>query len=391
MHLLSARPFLWLAALFFAPLALAHPIPDIPVRSSFEASGACRIQVAVDPRCFEPDPNVAPSVLHDSFKLMEPKDRQALLDQAKAYVAKRVEFFYEPKLQIVPEFTYEFTTHNGAPLTKDDDVMVMTGTWKTTVPAGVQGYRIRSTPESTLSVMFLNTINGQQLERIAVLFPSETSFILDIANLSASVPTGPIEGAIGLKEGSGKGAVFIEFVRQGFVHVVPMGLDHILFVLGIFLLSRSWKPLLLQVTTFTVAHTLTLGLATLGWVNVSGDIVEPIIAGSIAVVALENIVRPRYTHWRLLLVFIFGLVHGLGFAGALKELELPTASLIIGLLGFNVGVEGGQLAVIAVAFLATIWIRNPKAYRWAIVVPGSLAIAGMGLYWMAERVGWIQA
>lgn len=328
---------------------------------------------------------------HLAFKLMEPKDRQALLDQAKAYVAKRVEFFYEPKLQIVPEFTYEFTTHNGAPLTKDDDVMVMTGTWKTTVPAGVQGYRIRSTPESTLSVMFLNTINGQQLERIAVLFPSETSFILDIANLSASVPTGPIEGAIGLKEGSGKGAVFIEFVRQGFVHVVPMGLDHILFVLGIFLLSRSWKPLLLQVTTFTVAHTLTLGLATLGWVNVSGDIVEPIIAGSIAVVALENIVRPRYTHWRLLLVFIFGLVHGLGFAGALKELELPTASLIIGLLGFNVGVEGGQLAVIAVAFLATIWIRNPKAYRWAIVVPGSLAIAGMGLYWMAERVGWIQA
>jgi hypothetical protein len=223
-----------------------------------------------------------------------------------------------------------------------------------------------------------------------VLFPGETSFLLDLTSTNAASPTGPMAGAVGQKSGmSDWWSTFVQFMREGFLHVVPEGLDHILFVLGLFLLSRSWRPLLLQVTTFTVAHTLTLGLATLGWVNAPASIVEPIIAGSIAVVALENIFRPRYTHWRLVLVFTFGLVHGLGFAGALKSLNLPTSGLLVGLLGFNVGVEGGQLAVITLALAATFWLRNPQIYRRSIVVPGSLCIAGMGLWWMAQRVGWV--
>ena len=176
------------------------------------------------------------------------------------------------------------------------------------------------------------------------------------------------------------------FLRQGFVHVVPLGLDHILFVLGLFFLSREWRPLLYQVTMFTLAHTITLGMATMGLVSVSGSIVEPIIAASIAFIAIENIYRPKYTHWRLLVVFIFGLIHGLGFAGALSELSLPPASLVIGLLGFNIGVEFGQLAVIGIAFAATAWLKEEKQYRDWVVVPGSAMIAVLGAYWTVERI-----
>ena len=94
----------------------------------------------------------------------------------------------------------------------------------------------------------------------------------------------------------------------------------------------------------------------------------------------------RYSAWRLVVVFVFGLVHGLGFASAMGELDLPLKSLLVGLLGFNVGVEGGQLAVVALAALATVWLRNPVTYRRAIVIPGSAMIAIMGLWWTVTRV-----
>jgi hydrogenase/urease accessory protein HupE len=168
--------------------------------------------------------------------------------------------------------------------------------------------------------------------------------------------------------------------------VVPLGLDHILFVLGVFLLSRRWRPLLWQVTAFTLAHTLTLGLATLGIVRLPSSVVEPVIAASIAVIAVENIFLPKYNHWRLAIVFIFGLIHGLGFAGALADLELTRASLVTGLLGFNLGVEAGQLVVICAAFLATVWIKKEAVYRKAVVIPGSALIAVMGIWWMFERL-----
>jgi len=123
----------------------------------------------------------------------------------------------------------------------------------------------------------------------------------------------------------------------------------------------------------------------MGWVNAPAAVVEPIIALSIAVVALENIFHPRYTAWRLLIVFGFGLIHGLGFAGALSELDLPTSSLIVGLLGFNVGVEFGQLAVITLALLATFGVKDGQTYRRYIVVPGSVVIAVMGIWWFVQR------
>ncbi len=178
-----------------------------------------------------------------------------------------------------------------------------------------------------------------------------------------------------------------EYVVIGFTHIVPKGLDHILFVLGLYLLSPRLKPLLTQVTAFTLAHSITLALGLYGIVAVPPSIVEPLIALSIVYVAIENVFSSKLTLWRPFIVFAFGLLHGLGFAGILTEVGLPRADYVTGLVAFNVGVELGQLAVIAVAFAVTgLWFRSKGWYRQRIVIPASLAIACVGLFWTVERV-----
>ena len=180
-------------------------------------------------------------------------------------------------------------------------------------------------------------------------------------------------------------AASLRYARLGFLHIIPAGVDHILFVLGLFLLSAQLRPLLLQVSAFTIAHTATLALSALGVLQLSASIVEPLIALSIAYVGLENALTDRLRPWRPLLVFAFGLLHGLGFAGVLGEIGLPPGQALGALLGFNVGVELGQLAVIGGAVLAIGGFRNHPWYRRRIVVPASLTIAAVGLYWFAAR------
>ena len=134
-----------------------------------------------------------------------------------------------------------------------------------------------------------------------------------------------------------------------------------------------------------MAHTVTLALATMGVVRLPPTIVEPLIALSIAWVAIENVLVDRLRPWRPFVVFGFGLLHGLGFAGALADVGLPAGELVPALLAFNVGVELGQLAVLAVAFLVVgPWVRRPW-YRRRLAVPASLAIAAVGLFWAVER------
>ena len=147
------------------------------------------------------------------------------------------------------------------------------------------------------------------------------------------------------------GGVARTYLGLGFTHILPKGTDHILFVLGIFLLAVRLRPILMQVTAFTIAHTITLALTIYGVVSLSPRIVEPLIALSIVYVAVENVVTPELTPWRVALVFAFGLLHGMGFAGVLAQLGLPRSQFLPALLCFNAGVELGQLTVISVAFL----------------------------------------
>jgi hypothetical protein len=177
------------------------------------------------------------------------------------------------------------------------------------------------------------------------------------------------------------------YLGLGFTHILPKGLDHILFVLGIFLLSRRLRPILWQVSAFTLAHSITLGLALYGVIELPSRIVEPLIAVSIVYVAIENLCTSELKPWRVTLVFAFGLLHGMGFAGVLRELALPNSELLTGLVAFNVGVEAGQLTVILGAFLCVgVWTRRSEAYRRFVVVPASIAIAATGAFWAVQRL-----
>ena len=179
----------------------------------------------------------------------------------------------------------------------------------------------------------------------------------------------------------------ILYMQLGFTHIIPLGFDHILFVLSLFLLSPKLKPVLWQATAFTVAHSITLGLAMFKVITPSPAIVEPIIALSIMYVALENIISPSLKKSRIGVVFLFGLVHGMGFANALGSLGLPQNSYLTSLIMFNVGVELGQLAVILSAFfLFGKWFGNKPYYRKFIVIPLSVLITIMAGYWTIERL-----
>ena len=178
-----------------------------------------------------------------------------------------------------------------------------------------------------------------------------------------------------------------DYIVIGFEHILPKGLDHILFVLALFLLSTKFKPLFFQVTYFTIAHSITLFLGVLNIVNISPNIVEPIIAISIAYVAFENLFTNKLNKARPFVIFIFGLLHGLGFAGVLTEIGIPDDLFITSLVSFNVGVELGQIAVILIAYLLlTLPFGKQKWYDARITKPMSLVIACVGLYWFIERI-----
>ncbi len=248
-------------------------------------------------------------------------------------------------------------------------------------------------------------------------------------------------------EPQGWGAAFMTYVPVGYAHIVPLGLDHILFVLGLFFLAPRAGPLLSQITAFTAAHTVTLALAGLGVVSVPAAVVEPLIAASIVYVGVENVLSRGLSPWRPLIVLGFGLLHGLGFAGVLSEYGLGEANFVAKLIGFNVGVELGQLSVIAVAFIlvfaalhdsdrqdadrgkaaafmilafgaapglmaalsvlsldldllpvvaaaavllglsgAALAAEGPQRYQRAVADPASILIALVGAYWFVERV-----
>ena len=185
-------------------------------------------------------------------------------------------------------------------------------------------------------------------------------------------------------------AIAWQYFGLGLTHIVPNGLDHVLFVLGLFLLSIRFRAVLWQVSAFTIAHSITLGLGIYGVIGAPPAIVEPLIALSIVYVAVENLVQSELRPWRVVVVFAFGLLHGMGFAGVLTELGLPRGEFVTALAAFNVGVESGQLLVIAAAFASVGWRQERPSYRRRVVVPASLAIACLAVYWTIERAAFLR-
>lgn len=181
--------------------------------------------------------------------------------------------------------------------------------------------------------------------------------------------------------------VFWRYLVTGYEHIIPMGLDHILFILCVFFLNTNLKQIVLQASMFTLAHSITLGLAMYRIIEPPANIVEPLIALSIVLLALENIFSKKVNPWRLVLVFIFGLVHGMGFAGALSSLGMPSYAFATALISFNIGVELGQLTIILLMYLLVAKAFSKRLwYRKVIVIPASLLIALVAGYWTVERI-----
>jgi len=258
----------------------------------------------------------------------------------------------------------------GVKLTEQDGLAVQTIYQCGRAPEKLSA-RLELLSSLSLSHRHLATVlspNGETAR--AVLYESSPQFQLGVS--------------AGAREGGSLQAVAWPLFRLGVQHIL-LGYDHLIFLLGLLLIGGRLRPLLVMVTAFTVAHSITLGLAALGVWAPSPRMVEPAIALSIAYVGVENwFVHDAARRW--LITFPFGLIHGFGFAGALREISLPSSELPLALAAFNLGVEGGQVAVLAVVLPAVLWLGRSRWFADRGVKAASAAIALAGLFWFALRL-----
>ncbi|MEQ1911013.1 MAG: HupE/UreJ family protein [Vicinamibacterales bacterium] len=227
------------------------------------------------------------------------------------------------------------------------------------------------------------TFTSYSLSTRMPLAREDSTISLEGDQQSRPIPLTAIEPPTNLRN------VVLRYVALGFTHLLPLGPDHMLFVMGLFLLNSRPRALLAQVSAFAVAHSLTLGLATYGLIAVPSRIIEPAIALSIAYVAIENLLWSDLKKWRIGLVFAFGLLHGLGFASALQGLGLPRTGLLTALASFNLGVAAAEFTVIAGVFLLVGWRCTERGwYRAHVAIPASAAIACTAMFWAVERIAW---
>jgi len=209
-------------------------------------------------------------------------------------------------------------------------------------------------------------------------------FLILLLSLSSALFAHTINYAM---EQAPTGNVIWYYLKLGYRHIIPDGFDHILFVIGLCLLSNKIKVIFWQATAFTVAHSITLAMSMKSIIVAPPDIVEPIIALSIVFVAVENLLLKELKPWRILLVFMFGLIHGMGFASSLNEIGLPRNKFATSILSFNLGVELGQVTIILLMFAFIISrFGNKEWYRKRIVYPLSIKIALIAAFWTLERV-----
>lgn len=352
----------WLiAAIFLVRPAAAHEIENTHVLISFLAGDEYRIDVINDPDWLWLQ-------FHPGAAELPPVDaRDARLTELGSQFAASITLLFDDNPATPPEVTYlpPLERDRSAPMgLAEPGLMRLSGA----VPPGASTFRFGYGLVVDEYPLTVAPAVGSPVTRW--LLAGQISEAFDIDALQ------PLT----------RWQVATQYLGLGFTHILPKGLDHILFVLGLFLLSTRLKPLLLQVTAFTAAHTLTLALTIYGVFSLPPSMVEPLIALSIAYVAVENLLTSELQPSRVVLVFAFGLLHGMGFAGVLADLGLPRSEFVTALLTFNVGVEAGQLAVIAAASAVVLGVRDRPWYRPRVVVPLSLAIAGVGLFWTVERV-----
>src|SRR5262245_15728192 len=340
--------------------ATAHEIGQTQVTATFSQSGRYELDIAVDP-----DVLLTKLLVRNGQALppdLERRERDRRIEALGPSVVDAIQITVDG-IRIQPKFRYLPASSLGD-LAAAPSVVRLTGA----VPAGA----------STLRFGYGLAMGAYALNLRIADSPQQT-FWIDGPRLSDAMSLAPAPPAT-------RAAVAWQYLRFGFTHILPNGFDHILFVVGLFLLSLRWRPLFLQISAFTLAHSITLGLTMYGVVSLPARLVEPMIAVSIVYVAVENLLTTELKPWRVALVFSFGLLHGMGFAGVLRDAGLPRQQFMTALLAFNAGVEAGQLTVIALAFAAVAyWRRNRPLYRRLVVLPASIAISLVGLFWTLQR------
>lgn len=238
----------------------------------------------------------------------------------------------------------------------------------------------------TIRVGVIDSVDSTQSKLIQIEATQPHAVLIRGDRLPSNLSSRPAELKQKLMPSLSMSQTIMSYIKLGFVHIVPKGLDHILFVLALFLLSSRLKVLVIQISIFTLAHTLTLALASLELVQLPASIVEPLIALSITYVAVENYAQDALKRSRMIVIFGFGLLHGLGFAGVLSELGLSSQYFYTSLISFNIGVELGQLSVVLIAAGLLRWTQTYAWYRSRVIQPISLLIALTGLFWGVERL-----
>lgn len=348
----------------------AHDFTVTEVAVIFSGNGTYQIDMSVDADALALglSPSTDSAIVAEEMESLSSEDFDAAVDQAKRSIQRYMRIRFDGEKQMPP---VEFPQH-GTAAAMDAETPTVLGTLAritAEIPADAKQF----------------TFGASRVFKVVNLTIFDPS-----APQPATFTLGPGEDSPPHEIGGGQQtqstlSVLWRYTVLGFEHILPLGLDHILFVLGLFLLSVRWKPLLWQVTAFTVAHSVTLALSMFDVVSMPSQIVETLIAVSIAYVAVENIFTSKLHSWRPAIVFCFGLLHGLGFASVLQDLGLPREQFVPALISFNVGVELGQLAVVGLAFLAVGWLRERDDYRKLVVIPASAMIAAMGIYWAIER------
>ena len=356
------------AALFAMVLAVvsvtsvrAHEIGTTQVTATFGSDGAYQLDIVVDPDALLTRLQVASGQSASSARSRTDRDQR--IDAFAAVFLQHTRIHFDG-VAASPAFAYVPSSALGD-LAKAPSLVRLSGH----MPSNAQAFTLA-----------YGLATGSFAANVHIGDSAPTTYWLEGTEESSPM-------SLAAKAPATRRAIAWQYFSLGYTHILPKGLDHILFVVGIFLLSARLRSILLQVSAFTIAHSITLGLTMYGIVSLPARVVEPMIALSIAYVAIENLCTTQLKSWRVALVFSFGLLHGMGFAGVLRELGLPRSDYLAALLTFNVGVEAGQLTVIALAFAAVAyWRRDPSSYRRFVVQPASIAIALAGVYWTIQRV-----
>lgn len=359
-----------------APVCLGHPMPDIPVRASFEANGSFEITVEVDPRCFEADPNTAPYLVEEKWKTLPEAELKALLDKTRAFIDRSVALHFSTAEPLVPAFEYSFSTLENAPLSKADDPVMVSGRWKGTLPKEVRDYSITALEGGGFSVLFLNKLKGEKVERFQVLFPGESSYKLDLLPI-VKPPIVKPQSVFAVWSTVFKGALTV-----GFVYVWGRGFEHLLLILCLCLINNDRRDWIAQIKVYGICQ-----LLLVPWMQVPvPSWIWLVTAGSLVMMALINLLQRPLQLWRLVLVALVGIAHGMAFSDHVRDLQVFKFSTVATVSGYMIGIVCAQVTAVMLVSWLTRRLESPVSFRKLVTNPVSMLIAGAGVWLLMTRL-----